>query len=609
MGDNYNNQTDPVVKSYIDAFQLSADYVDPQWELASRLYQLWRGKLPEQLDGTFSKIMVNVGHSIVQERIPKLLENNFSSDDLLSVIPRSPYFELFAQQSEAWLRYKFMDESEINMAIDAMPTYQSAVIMGTGYRMPHVRHLKENGKWKARIVSKDLDFFQVLPAPGGGLINPMDRWSAECMPYFFYVDWWTDEQIKALEGYKGFNKDGVEKLLKTKPESEGPYENVYADRFNILGGVSYGGTAKDWRSRMQDIEGVSGRRRVVMWFKREGLTIIAQDNFKVYDGPNPLANGLLPLVTYKPIPDFKNHFGISSLEMVEDMIIALMMNFNYRLDHLARTMFPTKWLRSDVMGGRPESEFYDRPYAVHEFPQTVRRIQDAVYYDRAPEITGQTFVDEDRMKMFLQDINGISNYSKGSPSQGTIENRTATGIVSLIKQAEGRLTTESLMMEHYGIAQEARLLLALADKHILEDVDIRLQRPDGGFQWTTIESDALTDQFTIKTHGTRYMADREQSFQKMMALYPLWNGDPQIDQFELRKLAATLSGVAPRSDRLVIQPQEPGAMDGEETGGGVAGLLGGAASSQDLSQRARGTRERNTVQPGTGRTTPANRTF
>jgi len=607
MSDDRNNKTDPVVKSYIDAFQLSADYVEPQWELSTRLYQLWRGKLPSQLDGTFSKIMVNAGHSLVQDRLPKLLDNNFGSDELVSCIPRTPLFELFAPQAEAWLRYMLTDESEINMKLDAIPTYQSALIMGTGYRMPHVKHLKIDGKWTPKIISKDIDFFQILPAPGGGLINPMDRWSAECMPYFFYVDWWTDDQIKALKGYKGFNEEAVTELFKKKPESDGTFESVYADRFNVLGGVSYGGTKDDWRSRMNDIEGISGRRRVVMWFQREKLTIIAQDFHKIYDGPNPMPNGLLPLVTYKITPDFKNHFGISSLEMVEDMLIALMMNFNYRLDHLARTMFPTKWIRTDVMGGRPESEFYDRPYAVHEFPQTVRRIQDAMYYDRAPELTPQTFLDEDRMKMFIQDIGGTPNYSKGAPSQGTIENRTATGIVSLIRQAEGRITTESLMMEHFGLSQECRLLLALAEKNILEDMGIRITRPEGGFQWTTIEADALADQYTIKTHGTKYMSDREQSFQKMMALYPLWNGDPHIDQFELRRLAATLSGVTPRVDRLVMQPQEPMQAEGEQ-GQGMS-MLGGQSGTQDMSQRTRGMQNRNTVQAGSGQTVSANRTF
>ena len=103
------------------------------------------------------------------------------------------------------------------------------------------------------------------------------------------------------------------------------------------------------------------------------------------------------------------------------------------------------------------------------------------------------------------------------------------------------------------------------------------------------------------------MADREQAFQKMMALYPLWNGDPQIDQFELRNLAAMLSGIAPRPDRLVLQPQMPGAT-GSITGGPAA-LLSGPSATQDISQRSRGMQNRNTVEAGTGRQVPANRTY
>lgn len=89
----------------------------------------------------------------------------------------------------------YRDESQLNILAEIEPTLQSATVTGTGYRMPFARKTKD-GRWQ--ISERDIDFFQILPAPVGGRINPQDTTSDDCLPYFFYVDWMTDDQIKAL---------------------------------------------------------------------------------------------------------------------------------------------------------------------------------------------------------------------------------------------------------------------------------------------------------------------------------------------------------------------------------------------------------------------------
>lgn len=596
---------DKDVKAFHQALDVYYEAASPYWEVARRLMQLWRGLLPEQLDGTFSKIMINVAHSLAQERIPRFLDNLVGQDEIFHLTAQNPLAEFFAPQAQDWLNNEMLDESRINIRSGIWPTFQSVVTAGTGFRMPYVTHRKEENsfRWIPFITSKNVDFFQILMAPNSGNVNPMDRYSDDAMDGFMYIDWWSNDQIKMLSRYSGYNKEGAEAALKSKPDAEGAYSGQEINKYNVLGGVSIGGSKTDWRVRMNDIEGVSGRRRIVMWFKRDGLEIYANDYFKLYKGPAVLPNRLLPLCIYKAVPDFENAYGISDLEMNEDMIIAFMLNFNFRMDYLTRVMFPAKWIRADVMQGRSPSEFdYDQD-AVFEFPETNARFSDLVNYDRMPEITDQTFIDEDRMKQNISMVSGQSNYAKGMPSQGTIENRTATGIVSLMQAAEGRQVSESLSLEEFGLRQEGRLLLAMGEKHIHRDLFVRLNKPEAGFEWTTIEAEALADMYTVQVNGTRHNAQKEQQFQKLMALYPIMSQDPAIDQDEFKQRIIEAAGIH-RAKDLLAGGSAPLAL-----GMGAQAGPAGQSAPQSLEQRNRGMQNRNAAQPRTTQQAPAGQAF
>jgi hypothetical protein len=589
---------------YLKAMQVAVDYVDPVWEYAAKLYQLWRGKAPAVLNTTFSKIMLNLAHSMVNDRIPKLTENLFASEDFVSLEALTPELEFARSGSEKWLRAMFKDESKLNIQAEILPTLQSACIMGNGFRMPCVQHIKRGDKWEPVIVVRDVDFFSILPMPDGGLINPMDRYSEDAISSFFFVDFMRKEQIEALSKYKGYNKQAAKELFESSPSVDSGLENKYRDIYQIIGGVSYS-SKNSWRERMLNVDGKTGRYRVVKWFQRDEYWIVAQDQHIIYKGPNPMGNGLLPLVNYQLTPDFKNFYGIGTLEMVEDMIYAVMMNFNYRMDDLARKFYPTKWIRKDVMGNRPSSAFLDRPYAVHSFPANIARIGDAIFYDRAPEITNQTFMEESAMKAFIQEVSGFPNISKGMVGPG--EKGGATGIVTAVRQAGARIEAESLCLEQGGLAQEGRLLLVLAEDNITEDQVIRDANSANGFGWTTVDADILTDDYVVHCRGTKYLSNKEQTFQKLLALYPLMNQNPIFDSYELNLQLLDAAEVFPDKDRIIRKPvADQMNMAGMVPGGGEnVGEPGGMAASQNIRNPARSVAGRNTVQPNSGALVPA----
>lgn len=356
---------------------------------------------------------------------------------------------------------------------------------------------------------------------------------------------------------------------------------------------------------MNDIEGKKGSRRVVFWYTREKMRLIVQDYYKIYDGPNPMGDGLLPLAKYCVTPDLESWYGISGLEMAEDILIAKLMNKNFRFDHLVRVMFPTKFIRDDVANGRPESDFYDRPNSVHFFRDRTD-IREALFYDRAPEITPQTFIEEDRMMSDLQSILGLPNYSRGMSGQGTLANETASGILSLIKQAGGRLGMESMQLEYNGLAEECRLLLAMGSKFITEPLSVRLPSSKDGFKWTTIEPEVLAGQYIVKTHGTRYLEQQEANFQKALALYPLWNQNPMIDQEQLNKQTMEVVDIYPDPRKLLAAPVAQQAPQMPNLGSQPATPMpGGPTSALSATNAAQSVQNRNSVQPDTGNLVPA----
>ena len=600
--DTPDSEVDEEVRDFRAEFQLSSAFCKPHFELAARHYALWRGRKPWQLEGTASKIMLNTAFALCQDRIPKLKKNIFGGENFVSLDSLHPRFDSGREQAEAWLRNLYKDESQLNILAEIEPTLQSAVTIGTGYRMPFARKTKD-GRWQ--MSERDIDFFQLLPAPTGGRINPQDRNHDDCLPYFFYVDWMTNEQIKAMSSFPGYQKDEAKKCFASKIENTGSIDNQYEEISDIIGGINYGTGKNDWRTQMNDTERgkKTGRRRVVHWFRRDKWIIVAQDTFKIYSGPPPMGEGLLPLNIWRIANDFSNFFGIGSLEMVEDLIIAALMNFGYRMDHLGRVMFPTKWIRSDVMAGKPESEFFDRPLAIHEFPMSVQRFDQAVVYDRAPEVTDQTFIEEDRLTAMLEKISGAPDYSQAMGGSHSIGN-TATGFVNMVNQIAGRVESESMLLEHGGLAQGARLLLILADKYINDEEFIRTPKSANGTGWMSIDPDYLTDGYIVKTHGTKTTSDQEQAFQRMMALYPMWNQDPQIDQFDLKTTIADASGV-PNLTKVVMPPQPENSPLGGPPQSSAASSPGGLTSPQNLANRTRATQERSSVKPG-GRTEPAN---
>ena len=590
-------EKDERITAFRQSFEAGLEYARPYFEQYYRLYQLWRVKRFSELESTFSKINLGLFHSAVQDRMPKIFDNVFSSDQFVFVDATDPVSELTKDGAQSWLLSTL---DSLNYKKSIIPTLQATLIGGTGYRLVTATYVRDgDGKWQKRIGRRDLDFFSVIPAPGGGHTNTFDNNSDDAIPWVMVVDHWTEDKIKELAKRGVLEKDSVRKLLKEDPQDQFP-EDQYRDAFSTVGNLVYANPAT-LRTEVRNADPDARYRRIVHWIKRDRHLIIGEDCVVLYDGKNN--TGTIPIAKYVICPDANNWFGVSYLQIQEDLLKAIVLNVNYRMDNLIGTMFPTTYIRKDIAdaGKYKESDFYPKPFDVKFYPASTRneRIRDLVWVDRRGEVSPQSFLDEDRLKALLQKIAGQTETT--SSMADIVGNRTATGITSILSELAGRPNMEASIFEHTGVRDECTLLLSLASEHIEGDQFIRIRntRKKDGFPWLSIDTFDLQQKYTVRTRGAKYLAEKNQNFQRMLAMYPLWNNSPVWDQYELARQSAIVADFLPDIDRALVPPKQaapqvaPLGMEEPERPGGLA-------SAMDIRQPIESVANRTAPEPRTG---------
>ena len=587
-----------LLTAFEDAWGVSTEFCEPYFELAIRLYKLWRGKLPPELDSTYTKVNINLANATVSDLMPKHSQTIFADPNLVSLEATEPIYELYKEQTQMWLRDLLV--RKMNMRYSLNPTLLDVEVIGTGYRRPTV--IWEGSK--AKITSRHADFFSVLPGPNGGLVNPDDWQQGAAVDWDFYQDWMTVDYLENM-GKKGkFDKEQTEKFLASKPNDES-WVDTYRDQFGTTVDNVMRDGPSSWRNKIIGKKGLPQRRRVRYWERRDKVTIIGDEQYVLYDGPPLLMDGIIPTVKYTAVPDGTNWMGISALELIEDAILAVVLNLNLRLQHLIQTMFPIKWIRQDIVGAHSRASFDSMdPNQTVAFPDSVDDIRKAVFYDRATEVPQQAFLEDSALKFFIQEVGGVTNFSKGMGGAGSLSNDTATGITTLISQASARFLAQAEQLEYGGLRDECKMLLRLGKKYVTEATPVKDMNDP--FGWTMVDADDICDAYNIKTHGTAYLTDRRETMQKMLAWSPVLLNHPElVDTQQVLRQGTELMDAYPEPDKLFLKGAPPAPPVPPQQGAGQGTpAMGGLASPLDITQQTRGTANRSTVKAG-GNVVPA----
>lgn len=570
------------IQQYRDSLEQSRDFVRPYFQKFTRFYSLFSGNRPPEADTTFSQIMLWYPYAIIDKELPLTLKSYFSTPNWISVEAMEMEKERDATIATQWLKYQLEKKQKFSTSI--MPTMQGTHVFGTGYRwyyptlkrrtsskpmvkrgimgVPEGMGYESEEKEKWIVTGKDVNIFNVFPSPFGGSVNGTDENSEDAVDYLIVQTWMTDEMIKGQVEAGNFDKRQAELLFKTVSEvASDPSASFKEEMLGTKSGWSTF-SAPSFVPKMQELKLGVSRYRVAWYMRRDKWFAIAEDKYLLYSG-KPLYD-CFPLAKFTGSYNMSNWFGIGLIEPSEDLIISIILNFNHRMDYLAGSFHPAKFLPQrliDDVGG-DLSMFDPEPYKVipYNHKQFVGGVGNYIHVDRNDSINQQAFIEEDKMQGYMEEIIGqysIQNLSGEGASTGQ----------ALITKDIARQMMRAINIENSGILESANLTMKLNKKYMLEPEWIRDANADG-FPWRQIDPETLDGEFGFNIVGSRELEMGESNFRKMIATAQYLLQNPAIrGQVEIARQLAEKGGYR-NVDTIINGEQSPDMSS-------MAGLLAG----------------------------------
>ena len=533
------------LKKFKDTMDESEQFVRPYFEKASRFELLYHMVLPEELDCTYSKCMLPIAVSMIQNEIPRQASTLFSTESFFDLDAEDRRYEHAAEGATNWLNYQARKKNRIFPKI--IPTLQCMGITGTAYRA--VTHQVVPRKSRPRreptgsfagiptgfktvttekdqllIVSQNVDFYSILPSPNGGQINTLEQDGEERVEWLHWIQYLSEDKLRRISKKNGFRTENIERMLKTPSAKEGQ-QSIDQEFRQIKSDKVLGIETPDWISRTRD-KNVDSRYRCVWSFYHDEWTLIGENRFVIYKGPQLL--DWIPIAKYIDTPNLTDFFGRGRIEITEDIILSYLLTHNYRMDYLVGTFHPTKFIRDDIvkLNKGEMNDFDPTPYGLFKFSSRIRDIQKAVWYDRFPDLSPQAFMEDTKFQQLLQEATGQPNYMKGQGGAGTLANETATGIVSLIEEGTAQSSMRSLITEYEGLHHELMLMLKWGKKYVWEDQEVEIADHTGKWRWRDVPHELIDDGYGIELKGTRVLVHKNEMVKRMMSVLPMILNNP-----------------------------------------------------------------------------------
>ena len=578
--DTYNGLS-PDQKKHItrfrDSLQQSKDFVHPNFQKFVRFYKMFAGIPPPEIKGTFSQVMLWYPWSIIDQELP-IAMRSILTNDWFNLEAEDLSLEKHAKTAQKWAKYQMEKVQRIPQTI--IPTMQSGLIFGTGYRMYGHKFLsrtvkdfvetesfmgvplgmeeREREEQKSIINGNYMNVFNVFPSPTGSQINAPDWCSETQVEYLIANFYYNEKQLENEVTAGNFDKTQVGFLVDNKCESVDPSEDFKSELLSAGEGWNQF-QAPQWVKLMKS-RNVTKRFRVSWYFSPEHWMAMGEDRCLLYEGP-PLLK-YIPVAKFAPSQQLDNFFGIGLLEPAEDLLMSITLNFNHRLDYMANTFHPTTFVPEQMiediggdMGVLDPSPYNTVPYNHKSYNGPIGNF---VHRDRPPEINQQTFIEEGKMENYLQEI-------LGQDRAETLQSETATVGASLISKSAARSMLRAINMDEGGFSECIRLTLAYGEKFKNQNEIIRTGGPD--MPWESIDHEAITDGYGISVNGAREMDMNEEAFRKMLTIAPQMLNNPGIrGQMELSQQLLEKAGYrnvdkilnGPEQQSLEITPDQGG---------------------------------------------------
>jgi hypothetical protein len=259
---------------------------------------------------------------------------------------------------------------------------------------------------------------------------------------------------------------------------------------------------------------------VLEYWEDDRLVVIA-GGVMLRDEPNPYEHKKKPFVVIVDHIDDQIIYGIGEVEPVEGLQNEMNTLRNMRMDFNTLTLNPVWQVRAGAVTDLDQIRFTPGHKIVVQGNEAAVRPIDM------PHAPQTSYKEEESIKMDLQTITGVSDYSKGNES-GSL-NDTATGI-SLIQEAANQRFNAKLQNLEFGLKNIAELIRDLWLQFATEDLVIRVTEKDG-YQFIKINPEEIRGEYDIRIEsGSTVPSNKLQERNEEMNKYNVLTANPLVAQ-------------------------------------------------------------------------------
>jgi hypothetical protein len=415
--------------------------------------------------------------------------------------------------------------------------------------VPVIQEIEEDGVLRDHSTFEVIDPRDFVMNESAKSVQPFDPGGAQ---YVFHRCWYSFEQLKMMEA--AGDVKNVDALLESRDQ-----QGEYTDR----------------GSAVFDINRAKGLIEVLeYWCFDDGRVqraLVGNRNVLLRDKEaSPFWHEGYPFVLSSSMPQPFSPYGMSDMELIEQLQEMLWEVMNQRFDNIELVNNAIMLIRSDV----------DDPDAFEHYPGARWPVEDPSQVEALRpdyQLIEATTSVEALLRGDIQNVTSAGLLAGGTES-ATVDQKTATGASLVMSAAQQRLSAKKYQGQQ-GLRQEAAMRLKNCQQFITDNRLVHILGEDGRLKFRDISPLDIQGDFVVEMEALGESQIREQ--RRAEAL--------QFSQFLLQNaplLAAsgnplnTREVVAWYAKRWDVRDWERFFSQQPQSAGAVAGNMGGATPGQ-----------------------------
>jgi len=562
-----------ILERVVADIKASEDFRAPFITKAEAAYRQFRSyKAQVEGEDTRSNLYIPYSFHLVQTQAPKIVNALINTRPFVQTIAMGvPSDEREAKSKKMNMLLDYQFQMRIRFVPFMNDAVTSALIFGTAitrqgweykekqkrFRVPSAVHGVRTGDYEEvskKVVVKDDPYARLVPLKDF-FYDPLAVTIDEAR-YAGELEYMDYNELVALQ-----KSQGVEfKHMKEIQESLGKKQTKEVTQLSLIGA----GTPA--RTVQKELE-------VHTYFTDDWHLIIVNREFIALSEMNPYYHGKKPYARFVNNPVPGEFYGISEMEITEDLQEELNTTRNQRVDNVS---FLLNKMFTIIRGANIDpAQLRSRAGGFVEVDEHTD-IAELKFSD----ITVSAYKEEEQIKSDMDLVSGVHDTERGTTTQ---RRETATTMNILASAGGERFKLKVALIAYGGVHELVQQIIQLDQQYITEEKEVVILGSDGATTNDIVNIDDIMGQFDIIGVGSAVEPSINKDIQQanITQLYSLLKDNPLIIQDKLLKSIFEVFGF--KNVSQYVQEAQP-VMGGQQAGGDMSALSMNPALAQGMAQ-------------------------